>query len=74
MRFMLEYILPKVYWYSYLKTGESFNYSKAYIDFGTSDDKEKYNQTINLNAINIDTIPPFHSFCSCKITFKKGEK
>lgn len=74
IRFMLEYILPKVYWYSYLKTGESFNYSKAYIDFGTSDDKEKYNQTINLNAINIDTIPPFHSFCSCKITFKKGEK
>lgn len=74
LRFLLEYILPKIYWYSYLKTGAEFKYKKAYIDFGISDDKEKYDEVINLNKIDLEKIPPFHSFCSCKINFKKGEK
>ena len=74
IRFLLEFILPKTYWYSYLKTGLAFKYKKAYVDFGDSEDKEKYNSEIDLNHINIDKIPPFHSFCSCKITFKKGEE
>lgn len=74
IKFLLEFILPKTYWYSYLKTGEAFKYDKAYINFGDSKDVEDYNKTIDLTAINIDKIPPFHSFCSCKITFKKGDK
>lgn len=74
VRYLLEYILPKVYWYSYLKTGEAFKYQEAYVDFGDSEDSKKYNKTIELKAINVDEIPPFHSFCSCKITFKKGAK
>lgn len=72
IRFLLEFILPKIYWFSYLKTGEAFDYDKAYIDFGDSEDIKDYNKTIDINNINIDDIPPFHSFCSCKITFKKG--
>lgn len=72
IRFMLEFLLPKTYWYSYLKTGLAFKYKKAYIDFGDSEDVNNYNKEIDLENINIDTIPPFHSFCSCKITFKKG--
>jgi hypothetical protein len=74
IRFLLEYILPKVYWFSYIKTGEAFDYDKAYIDFGESDDVKDYNKTVDINNINVDEIPPFHSFCSCKITFKKGAK
>jgi hypothetical protein len=74
IRFMLEFILPKVYWFSYLKTGAAFNYDSAYIDFGDSEDVKDYNKTIDIGNINIDKIPPFHSFCSCKITFKKGAK
>jgi hypothetical protein len=74
VRYLLEYILPKVYWYSYLKTGEAFKYQEAYVDFGDSEDSKQYNKTIELKAINVDEIPPFHSFCSCKITFKKGAK
>lgn len=71
LRFLLEYILPKVYCYSYLKTGHAFKYDKAYIDFNGSDDEKKFNKTIDLNNINIDTIPPFHSFCNCRVYFKK---
>ena len=72
IRFMLEFVLPKVYWFSYLKTGEAFKYDKAYIDFGDSEDVKDYNKTIDIYNLNVDEIPPFHSFCSCKITFKKG--
>ena len=74
IRFMLEYIMPKVYWFSYLKTGEAFGYKKAYIDFGDSDDAKYHKQTIDLNALNIDDVPPFHPFCDCEIIFKKGDK
>lgn len=74
IRFMLEYVLPKVYWYSYLQTGKSLNYDTAYIDFGDSDDAKSHPKTVDLNALNIDEIPPYHPFCDCKIVFKKGDK
>lgn len=74
IRYMLEYVMPKIYWYSYLKTGEVFGYEKAYIDFGDSEDKKYHKKTINLDALNIDEIPPFHPFCDCEILFKKGDK
>lgn len=74
IRFMLEYVLPKVYWYSYLKTGEALGYEKANIDFGDSDDAKDHPKVVNLNALDIDNIPPYHPFCDCKIVFKKGDK
>lgn len=73
LRFMIEYILPKVYWFSYLKAGESYNYTKANIDFNGSNDEEDHSSTVYLNALNIDEIPPYHSFCDCKVIFKKGD-
>lgn len=74
IRFMLEFVLPKVYWYAYLKTGESFDYERAHVDFGDSDDAKEHSKTIELKALNIDDIPPYHPFCDCKIVFKKGDK
>ena len=72
IRFILEYILPKVYWYSYLKTGQALEYTHAEIDFNGSEDEEKHSKDIDLNNINLEEIPPFHPFCDCTITFKKG--
>ena len=71
IKFLLEYLPKKVYWYSYLKAGESCGVYEAFIDFGKSEDKEKYKKykKINIKSLNIDNIPPFHSFCSCKIHF-----
>ena len=74
LRFLLEYILPKVYCYSYLTTGAALGYKKAYVNFDKSEDAEKYSEEIDLENINLNNIPPFHSFCNCKVYFKKGEK
>lgn len=74
IRFMLEHILPKMYWYSYLKTGQALKYTHAEVDFNGSEDEKKHSKIIDLNNINLDDIPPYHPFCDCKINFKKGDK
>lgn len=74
IRFMLEFILPKMYWYSYLKTGQALKYTHAEVDFNGSEDEENHSKKIDLNNINLDDIPPYHPFCDCKINFKKGAK
>ena len=74
IRLLLEYVLPKAYWYSFLKTGAELKYNKARIDFDGSEDGKEHNKTIDLHNINIDEIPPFHPFCDCRITFMKGAK
>lgn len=74
IRFMLEYILPKMYWYSYLKTGQALKYTYAEVDFNGSEDELEHSKYIDLNNINLDDIPPYHPFCDCKINFKKGAR
>lgn len=74
IRFMLEFILPKMYWYSYLKTGQALKYTHAEVDFNGSEDEENHSKKIDLSNINLDDIPPYHPFCDCKINFKKGAK
>lgn len=74
IRYMLEYVLPKIYWFAYLKSGESFGYDKAHIDFDGSNDEDNHPEIVDLNSLNIDEIPPYHPFCDCKIVFKKGDK
>lgn len=71
IRFMLEFVLPKVYWYSYLKTGEALKYKKATVDFKGSDDEKEHSKYIDLENINMDDIPPYHPFCDCTIKFSK---
>lgn len=74
IRFMLEFILPKMYWYSYLKTGQVLKYTHAEIDFNGSEDEKDHSKYVDLENINLDDIPPYHPFCDCKINFKKGAK
>lgn len=74
IRYMLEYILPKVHWFSYLKTGKSFGYISAKVEFDGSNDEIDHSENIDLTALDIDKIPPYHPFCDCKIIFKKGDK
>lgn len=74
IRFMLEFILPKMYWYSYLKTGQVLKYTHAEIDFNGSEDEKEHSKYVDLENINLDDIPPYHPFCDCKINFKKGAK
>ena len=74
IRFMLEYVLPKAYWYSYLKAGESYGLKSATVQFNGSEDEKEHDKEIDLKAINLDEIPPYHPFCDCKVKFNKGGK
>lgn len=74
LRFLLEFIMPKVYWYSYIKTGAFYGIDKAYVVFDGSKDAEDHPAEIRTNAFSIDDIPAYHSFCNCKVSFKAGDK
>jgi predicted metallopeptidase len=77
IRFLLEFLLPKVYWYSYVKTGAALGIDKAYIDFDGSEDNKDHPSVINTKSFSIDNIPAYHSFCNCTVSFKEpkaGEK
>lgn len=71
-RFLLEYLLPKVYWYSYLKAGAKFGVENAKVQFGDSSDSEKHDSIISTTNFKLDDIPAFHPFCDCKLKFLKG--
>lgn len=71
-RFLLEYLLPKVYWYSYLKTGAKFGVENVKVQFGDSSDSEKHDSIISTTNFKLDDIPAFHPFCDCKLKFLKG--
>lgn len=74
LRFLIDFILRKVYWYSYIKTGESLNVKKAYVLFNSDNDKENARKAI-INTANFkyEDIPAYHSFCKCSVTFDKKE-
>jgi len=74
LRFLLEFIMPKVYWYSYIKAGAFYGIEKAYIVFNGSSDAETHPAEIDTKAFSIDDIPAYHSFCDCKVSFKAGDK
>lgn len=75
IKYLINYIIPKVYWYSFLQTGKTYGIKKAFIDFKGSKDSETHNKIIDLNNFSIDDIPAFHAFCDCEISFEKvGDK
>lgn len=73
MRFVIEYVLAKVYWHGYVLAAKSLGLKEAYIHFDNSKDAEKHNEVIDLRNLNTDSIPPFHPYCDCKISLKKKE-
>jgi hypothetical protein len=77
LRFLTDYMVRKVYWYSFIKTAAACDVETAYILFNSEKDKENANtDIINTKAFSYDEIPAYHSFCDCKITLskKKHEK
>lgn len=67
IRFMLEDILPKAYWYSYLITARTYGYEKARVLFGDSDDSKEHKELVDIQNFALEDIPPFHAFCDCKM-------
>lgn len=73
LRYCIEYILPKAYWFAYVKAGESSGKQEAYIKFSSEKDSIAKNSTILTNSYKLEDIPAYHSFCNCKISFTKGD-
>jgi hypothetical protein len=77
LRFVVDFLLRKSYWYSYIKTGAALDVDKAYIIFNSEKDAEGRSDYIDTNAFLIEDIPAYHSFCNCEVTYDKekaGEK
>lgn len=73
-RFMIEYILPKTVWYSYVRAGEICGIKKAKVIFGDSSDADSHNEIVKFNSYTIEDIPAFHPFCDCKMKFIKSKE
>lgn len=77
IRFLEDFYARKAYWYSYVKTGAFVGIDKAYIKFSSDKDAKENNDVIDTKSFTVEEIPAYHSFCNCKITYKKpkaGEK
>lgn len=77
IKFLIDYIIRKAYWYSYVKTGALIGIKEAYIIFNSEKDAKDREEVIDLKSFSIEDIPAYHSFCNCIVTYKKkkaGEK
>ncbi len=72
VRYLLEHIVPKAYWYGYVKTCAANGISEVTIEFNGSEDQLYYSETVKTRNFRLDDIPAFHPFCSCQV--KVGEQ
>ncbi len=73
IRFLIEYVIPKSYWYSYIKTCSQIGVKKVFIDFDGSEDEKGRNKEIDTKNFSLEDIPAYHPFCNCEVTQKAGE-
>lgn len=74
LRYLIEYIVPKSHWYSYVKTCAQLGIEHVYIDFEGSDDGKGKPSKISTKDFDWGDIPAYHSFCDCKVGIKAGDK
>lgn len=77
IKFLVDFVLRKAYWYTYIKTGAALGQKKAYIIFNSDKDADGKSNKIDTNAFTYSDIPAYHSFCGCEVTYNKakaGEK
>ena len=73
LRFLIDFLIRKSYWYSYIKTGEQLGAKKAYILFNSEEDKKNHKKVLDIDNFSYDQIPAYHSFCDCRVTFDKAK-
>ena len=71
LRFLIDFVMRKTYWYAFVKAGNVLGMKKAYVIFNSEDDAEGRDSVINTNSFSLDDIPAYHSFCNCKLTYQK---
>lgn len=73
LRFLTDFIARKCYWYAFAKTGAFLNIDEVYVVFNSEKDAEERKSIIKTKKFNIEDIPAYHSFCGCKLTYKKNK-
>ncbi|PTY92896.1 hypothetical protein B5V90_02120 [Heyndrickxia sporothermodurans] len=73
LRYLLEYIVPKAYWYSYIKACSQVGIDKVYVDFKGSHDENDHPSVIDTNRFHWEDIPAYHPFCDCEVKLKAGD-
>ena len=71
LRFLIDFVMRKTYWYAFIKAGNVLGMKKAYVIFNSEDDAEERDSVINTNSFSLDDIPAYHSFCNCKLTYQE---
>lgn len=71
LRFLVDFVMRKTYWYAFAKAGNVLGMKKAYVIFNSEEDSENRKKEINTASFSIDDIPAYHSFCNCKLTYQK---
>ncbi len=74
IRYLIEYIIPKSYWYAYVKTNKELGVKELEIDFNGSDDEKNHKKEIDTSNFALEDIPAFHPFCDCEIRSKVVNK
>ena len=74
IRFLSEHIIPKSFWYGYVKTCQYLKVPEVFVHFHGSPDQEEYKSIIKTNKFSLDDIPAFHAYCSCKIGLDKEKE
>lgn len=67
IRFLSEHIVPKAFWFGYVKTCQYLKIPEVFVHFHGSPDQEEYKSIIKTNKFSLDDIPAFHAYCSCGI-------
>ena len=72
LKFISDYRIQQSYNYGYALAGRSLGESVAYIEKGACEKCQSAPTELDLNGPNIlRNMPPYHSFCRCKLTFAK---
>lgn len=67
IRFLAEHIIPKAYWYGYIKTCQYLKIPEVFVHFHGSEDRKEYKEIVKTNSFGLDDIPAFHAYCSCSL-------
>lgn len=74
IRFLSEHIVPKAYWYGYVKMCQQLKIREVFVHFHGSEDQKEYSSIIKTNKFSLDDIPAFHAYCSCSIGLEKEKE
>ena len=71
IRFLSEHIVPKAFWFGYVKACQYLKIPEVFVHFHGSPDQEEYKNIVKTNKFSLDDIPAFHAYCSCSVSLEQ---